>query len=78
MSGWIFQKVLPEMVQKRPHFVTKMPHFKPPSLRLVCSKIDALSFKRQEIERSAVLIPDIFYERFFPSHKTRLKVCTVA
>ena len=29
-------------------------------------------------ERSLVLIAEIFYERFFRSDKTHLKVCTVA
>ena len=30
ISGWIFYKVLAEIVQKRPHFVTKRPSLKPP------------------------------------------------
>ena len=79
MSGWIFQKVLAEIVQKGLILLQKglisnrrnFGWFAPKSMRFPY-------FKRQEIERSLFLIPEIFYQRFFPSLKTRLKVCTVA
>ena len=73
MSGWIFQKVLAEIVQKglilsQKDLISNRRN----------SKIDALSFKRQQIERSLFLIAELFYQRFFPSRKTPSKVCTVA
>ena len=78
MSGWIFQKVLAEIVQKDLILSQKalisnrrnLGLFAPTSMRFPSkdSKWKDLSF----------LIAEIFYERFFPSRKTRWNVCTVA
>ena len=49
------------------HFVAKSPNFKPPLRGFACSKIDALSFKRQDIVRSFFLVPQFFTSDFLCS-----------
>ena len=61
MGGFSKSRYLLKLTKrlKGPYFVTQKPNFKQP---FACFKVDALFFKRQEIQRSFFLISQIFHE----------------
>ena len=67
-AGWVFQKVSAEIGQTGPlcrknvQIQTAVTYV---TNRFTCFKTDALSFKRQEIQRSFFLITQSCHERFF-------------
>ena len=77
ISGWIFQKVLPEMVQKGLVLSQKGLISNRCNFGLFAPKSMRFPSKDRKL-KDVFFMAEIFYERFFPSHKTRLKVCIVA
>ena len=72
--GWIFQKVLAEIVQKDLILSQKGLISNPRNFGLFAPKSKRFPPKNTA-NRKISLIAGTFYERFFPSQKMRLKVC---
>ena len=78
ISGWIFQKVLPEMVQKGLVLSQKGLISNRCNFGLFAPKSMRFPSKDRKLKDLSFLWQKYFMNDFFPSHKTRLKVCIVA
>ena len=78
ISGWFFQKVLPEIIQKASFCHKKCLISNRRNFGLLAPKSMRFHSKDRKSNDISLQLQKCFNERFFPSHKTRLKFCTIA
>ena len=78
VSGWIFQKVLAEIVQKGLILSQKALISNRRNFGLFAPKSTRFPSKDSKSKDFSFYLQTYFYQRFFPSRKTRLEVYTVA